>query len=210
MPYKTKADRERENWITLPEVVGHICSVDRHCDKSAARDELRTALAEGVRVLGPLRWEKERDDKPPPFLVTSIVAPTDTPPLGRDWLEAEINWETGRVRDDWGEYKPGQWRVLLMFRPNVLRLWPRPSSSARSPGEPTKPPRKSGGRSTAREEVNEALRKMREEGRNLALPQKKLAELVASHAGHELGQPNWNLRTIQEHISKWKRENGPA
>lgn len=134
MPYQTKADCERENWMTLPEAVTHIISAADGCDEPAARRQLIAALADGLRVLGPLKWERERGDRPPPFGTTSIVTPTDTPPLGHAWLGAKIRWKTGRVRDDWGEYKNGKWRVLLIRRHTVARYW-QPSP----PSEPTAP-----------------------------------------------------------------------
>jgi hypothetical protein len=58
---------------------------------------------------------------------TPATVLTDTPPLRRVWQDAEINWQTREVRDDWGEYKHGTWRVLLLFRDRVTQLWP-PSS----------------------------------------------------------------------------------
>jgi hypothetical protein len=122
MPYKSKAEQESERWMTLPETLAHICSVE-NCGEKAAQREAVKALADGVRVLGPLKWERERADRQPPFGTTSITAPTDTPPLGAAWLEAKIRWKTGRVRDDWGEYKPGKWRLLLILRSKVVNLW---------------------------------------------------------------------------------------
>jgi hypothetical protein len=239
MPHKTKAEIDRERWTTLPETVAHICWVDK-CDEKLACRELVKALVEGLRPLGPLKWERECTDKPAPFGFSPITAPTDTPPVGRAWETAEICWETGRVRDDWGEYKPGRWRVLLILRSNVVRCWPPLGSSADSVGSSSEEAVKTAlkaavkervaedgkggklshlarvvgtsqravGRSTAREQIHNELRKMQEEGQDLSLPQKKLAELIANRTGHSLGQSNWKLRTIQEHISKWKRDNG--
>jgi hypothetical protein len=126
MPYKTKAELERKDWMTLLEVVAHICSTDK-CDERIARRELIAVLADNWRVLGPLRWERDRDDRPPPFGATAIIAPTDAPPLGAAWSKAKINWKTGRVQNDWGEYKPGKWRLLLISRHHVARHWPPPS-----------------------------------------------------------------------------------
>jgi hypothetical protein len=132
MPHKTKGELEREDWMTLPEVVGNICSADK-CDERVARSELIAVLTHDWRVLGPLRWERERDDRPPGIGVTSIIAPTDTPPLGAVWSKAKINWKTGRVRGDWGEYKPGKWRVLLISRHHVARHWSQPSTPDATP-----------------------------------------------------------------------------
>jgi hypothetical protein len=129
MPYKTKAERQREEWMALLEAVTHIRSAD-NCDENAAREQLIAALADGA--LGPLRWQRERDDKPPLFGFTSIVTPTDTPPLGRAWEKAKIRWKTGHVRDDWGGYKPGKWRILLISKYRVVRCWPVSSPSGPS------------------------------------------------------------------------------
>jgi hypothetical protein len=133
MPNKMKAecDRDREHWITLPEAVAHICATN-NCDERVARRKLVVVLAGEPRALGVLKWEREQGDQPPPFGSTSITMPTDTPPLGREWLKAKFRWKNGRVRDDWGEYKNGKWRVLLLPRRSVARRWqPNP------PSEPT-------------------------------------------------------------------------
>jgi len=126
MPYKSEAERERENWMTLPEAVAHIRSADC-CDEKVARQQLVKALADGV--LGPLRWDREEDDKPPPFGYAPATVPTDAPPLGRDWLAAIIRWKTGTVRDDWSEHRNGKWRLLLIHRFKVKQQWPLSSAS---------------------------------------------------------------------------------
>lgn len=123
MSYKSKAELERERWMTLPEAVEHIRAADR-CDVDGACQQIVKALADGVRVLGPLRWERERGDKPPPFGYSAAIVPTDEPPLGRDWGSAEICWDTGRVRDDRSEHKNGNWRVLLILRAKIEQHWP--------------------------------------------------------------------------------------
>jgi len=212
MSYKSRAERERENWITLPEAVIHICSACK-CDHRAAHRQLRAALADGVRVLGPLKWERERRDKPPPFGANSIITPTDTPPLGRAWLEAEIDWKTGRVRDDWGEYKRGKRRVLLIDRDMVARRWRQidaaePLKKASQSASLVEVSTRRGGRPTQREQVYDELRKMREEGKNMTRPQKALANEVARRANKNIGDRNWNERTIIKHVSKWLHDNG--
>ncbi len=141
MPYKSEAERERERWMTLPEAVAHITARLRaanadHCDEKAARQQIRKALADGVWVLGPLSWERERDDKPPPFGYTPVIVPSDTPPIGCAWLKAKIRWNTGRVRNDWTEYKYGKWRVPLILRDKVEQHWPlapSPNAIAKAP-----------------------------------------------------------------------------
>jgi hypothetical protein len=129
LPYKTKADQEREKWMTLPEAVVHICTADG-CDERAARHRLIAALADGARYLQHLKWEREPGDRPSPIGPAPMMIPMDAPPLGRAWSHAKIRWKTGRVRDDWGEYKPGKWRVLLISRYGISRLWPPPHLDA--------------------------------------------------------------------------------
>jgi hypothetical protein len=92
MPYKSQAERERERWMTLPEAVAHIRATDR-CDENAARRQIIKALADGLRVLGPLRWKREKGDRPPPIGYTRLTVPSDTPPLGHHWLTANIRWK---------------------------------------------------------------------------------------------------------------------
>lgn len=123
MPYKSKAERERERWMTLPEAVAHIRLADK-CGESDARRQLLKALADGLSAMGPLKWEKEKDDEPRPFGYTPIIVPTDAPPVGREWLKAKIRWKTGKVRNDWTEYKYGKWRVPLILRAKVDQHWP--------------------------------------------------------------------------------------
>jgi hypothetical protein len=127
LPYKTKADQEREKWMTLPEAVAHICSA-LGCDERGGRRQLIAALSDGARYLQHLKWEREQNDRLTPIGYSPGIIPMDTPPLGRTWLEAKIRWKTGRVRDDWGGYNPGKWRVLLISRYGVARLWPLPAS----------------------------------------------------------------------------------
>jgi hypothetical protein len=133
--------------------------------------------------------------------------PTDTPPLGRAWLEAKIRWKTGRVRDDWGEYKNGKWRVLLLSRHGVSRHWPplklsKPSSRI-SAEVIALSAHRSGGRPSERDQVYDALDKMRQQGFDMALPQKKLAEEAARRNNKNLGDRNWSERAIIGHVSEW-------
>jgi hypothetical protein len=215
MPYKTKAESERENWMTLPEAVTHILSADKCDDLSAARRQLRAALADGA--LKPLRWKRESDDRSPPFGSTSVITPSETPPLGRDWLNAKIRWRMGRVRDDWDEFKNGKWRVLLIHGHSLARHWPKhvrtgPSKHAGGTRVSAKvidlSARKGGGRPTARSQVYNELHKMRDSGWDMSLPQKTLAEEVAKRNDKKLGERNWDERTIIEHVSRWLHDNG--
>jgi hypothetical protein len=134
MPYKSKAEREREEWRTLLDAVKHICNTEHITDEREARDQLRAALSDG---LWPLKWLQDRRD-PPPFGYSACPTPTDDPPRGRSWSTAKINWKTGRVRDDWDAYEPGKWRVLLIHRGIVTHLWPPHSSTKEDSPKPGK------------------------------------------------------------------------
>jgi hypothetical protein len=124
MPYRTKAELDRENWKTVPEAVEDICGADG-CEVKAARDQLRKALSGGG--LWPLRWQFEKRDRTPQRKSrdSAFAVPDDLPPSGQEWSEAKIRWTQGRVRDDWGDYNKGKWRVLLIHGLSVGRYWPQ-------------------------------------------------------------------------------------
>lgn len=94
MPYISRAERERANWISLPELITDVARIDQ-CGPDDARRQISSALADGA--FGPLKWE---DGRPSPSL-GSATAPIDMPPT-RLPHSAEINWQAGTVRDDWG------------------------------------------------------------------------------------------------------------
>ena len=187
MPYKSKAEREREEWMTLPEIVKHLRSVD-NCDERTARRQLVKALADGG--LRPLKWERERGGRSQPFGYTSLTVPTDTPPSGRDWLVAKINWKVGKVRDDWGEFRPRKWRVLLIRRFTVLRTWPSSqetrSDSAESAEVIDLATRKRSGRPSDRDKVHDQLQKMQIGGFDLNLPRRNWPKRLPNVAGNPL------------------------
>jgi len=159
MPYKSKSELAREDWMTVPDVVAYIRSAD-NCKEEEAGQQLRKALTDGV--LGVLKWEREKGGKPPPFGYTPIVGPTDTPPVKGVWLTAKIRWKTGEVRNDWGEFKHGEWRVLLIRRFTVLRLWPASETGSHADSdsnEVTKIPRKRGPKTVVRDKIRDKMRK---------------------------------------------------
>jgi hypothetical protein len=113
----------------------------------------------------------------------------DVPPLGHAWLEAKIRWKTGRVRADWGEYKPGMWRRLLLPRYGVTHLWP-----LSSPPEPTPPvtpdkdipaARKRGPKPGIGKKITLSMRKDISDGRLTLqrLKEMKEEELTAAYGG---------------------------
>ena len=212
MPYKSKAEQEAELWMTLPQAIAHICAAD-HINEVSARRELLNALADDAfrsRTQFLVRWQ---DGLRISGQATSEQPGTpDVPPRGREWLQAKIRWDSGKVRNE-GEYKHGKWRVVLIRRSTVFRLWPSrlsPDANAElgsSENSVSLSQRKSGGRPTARNQVRDALSKMQREGFNLRQPHKKLAEEVAQRNHRSLdSDPGWDERTIVEHISIWLRD----
>lgn len=193
MPYRTDSERERANWLTLCEAIAQICLVDR-CDEDHAQRQLRAFLSDKVL---PLRWKAERDDKSPPFGQSGVLIPTDDPPQGQLWLDAKIQWTTDSVCDEWGEYKNGQLRVLLIPRQSIDSQWPIRSKVSKQSNA------SSGGRPTAREHVHRTLNEMEKVHYDMRQPQKSLAVEVAKRNGKALGDSLWSERAIIGHVSKW-------
>jgi hypothetical protein len=136
MPYKTKAEQQRENWMTLPEVATHVQSV-KDLNESEARDEVLKALMddafhsrgqtflrwkEGIRILGPAPEE---------------IGPHDYPPRGRKWAVTEIRWDTGELLDPYGGARDGKWqptwRIVWLAKSKVIKIWPEPPPGLDAP-----------------------------------------------------------------------------
>jgi hypothetical protein len=139
MPYKTRAEQQRENWMTLPEVVAHVQSVE---DESEARDEVLKALMDDAFHPPPnlIRWKDEvRIEGSPP----EEIGPPDYPPRGRKWGDAEIRWDTGEVLDPYGGAQDGKWqptwRIVWLAKSKVKKIWPEPprADAPASPGAST-------------------------------------------------------------------------
>jgi len=213
LPYKSKAEQEAELWMTLPQAITHICGAD-HISEVNARRELLKALADDAfrsRIQFLVRWQD--DARISGAATPDQIGPPDVPPRAQQWAQAKIRWASGKVRNDWGEYKHGKWRMVLVRRSTVLRLWPfcpNPEANAElgsSENSVSLSQRKSGGRPTARDQVYDALSQMRREEFNLRMPHKKLAEEVAKRNHKNLGSDRgWDERTIVEHISIWLRD----
>jgi hypothetical protein len=141
MPYKTKAELARENWMTLPEAAAHIRSVEKFKQKRDAYKELLKALEDNAfvhpRGLTLIRWGDE--------VRISGKAPNEIWPRGdppRGWRRAKIRWATGKVLDPYGAVEDGNWhpawRTVLLARSTVMQLWPKsvqpetPKSSSRN------------------------------------------------------------------------------
>lgn len=167
MPYKSaadrKAEREAEQWMTLVEAVTHIRHADG-CDTAEARRQFLSALDDGA--LKPLRWRHEAGDVLPPRIIgSSIIVPGDAPFIGDHWSGTMIDWETGRVRDDWSNYNHGKLRILLLPRAEVERLWKSTSSAGGSKPPPVTRPSPSA-RQTLRDDVDRMYLERRDAFRN--------------------------------------------
>jgi len=131
VPYISKADRQRADWMSLVEAIAHI-HVAEGCTATVAQQQLIAALSDGA--IGPLRWEPAPGDVNPPRIYgSSMTIPDGAPPAGSSWATATIDWATGRVRDEFGEYNHGKQRVLLMPGLTIRRLWPLAAGIPRRP-----------------------------------------------------------------------------
>jgi hypothetical protein len=222
MPNKSKAERKAASRMTWTEIIKHVREVEQ-CDEREARRQIGNAVAD--RELH-VWWEDQREI---PFGSTGgIGVQISVPP--RDaayWLTCEIDLiDPDRVLEpppydpDWVDKrtakrldKQRRYRKPIFKRDQVLEHWPIERVSqvqsdnvvgflkASSPGRP-------GGRPTARDQVYDALRKMREEGYDMKRPQKTLAQEAAKRSGTRLGEANWDERTTIDHVSTWLRDNG--
>jgi hypothetical protein len=128
MPYKTKADRRREIWMTFPEMVAYVQAAENLKTKSKAREEVLKALRDNAfrsTRRARIRWAEEielRGDAP------DEIAPPDIPPQGRQWAGADIRWDSGEVLDRYGAVENGKWvpayRTVWFARSKVMELWP--------------------------------------------------------------------------------------
>ena len=62
MPYVSKAERERAEWVKLPALVTQVQEADA-CDAKAARKQIRAMLADGVRRLSDLQERLYAQDR---------------------------------------------------------------------------------------------------------------------------------------------------
>ena len=128
MPYKSKAERAAERWMTLPQVLAHIQLVEK-LEEPEARHELLKALTDGAfrsqRSQVYIRW---RDEFSPSGGPPGEIAPHDVPPRGEEWAKADIRWDTGEVLDPYGALEDREWqpayRVVWIARSKVAEIWP--------------------------------------------------------------------------------------
>jgi hypothetical protein len=150
LPYVSKAERERAQWMTLVEVVNHV-QLSQRCDQAAALSQLRMALADQEV---PVRWKADPRPQgifhigPAPIFSVDQVS-TDA----SYWIQTLIFLDgDGRVIDQppfqyleaEGELPPpqrlGRPRPLLLLRSRVLELWQMPSDTAPD-SEQAEPPK---------------------------------------------------------------------
>ena len=115
MPYIPKGQRGHDTWIGLAELL-EIVQAESECSIEAAREQIRSALADSA--IWPLDWEPA----PPPStycrtkfgpLASHYGKPIRPPPpcsknlanfqdlrSALHWHDVEIDWEKGRVLDD--------------------------------------------------------------------------------------------------------------
>jgi hypothetical protein len=131
MPYRSRAERERENWYSLSELVEHVKAVDG-CDAQEAEKQCRSAFADGALKL---KWE--------PSIVSPWVKPGEINPWlagkpfhgDRNWLAVKIDWDTGIVLDDFDMPEDGApiERCLFVEKQSAQGAW-RPVAPARTGG----------------------------------------------------------------------------
>jgi hypothetical protein len=135
MPYKTKAERVRENWMTLAEAAAYVHSVENFKIKSGAHKEIRKALTDGAfhsSRLHLIRWEEEVRISGKPLSIGPPAVPRDF-----DWRDARIRWASGKVLDPHGAFEGGEWRpawrTVWLSRSRVRQLWPAPPDAFSAP-----------------------------------------------------------------------------
>ena len=186
MPYKSKAERKHELFMTLADTINRISKQD-NCSWDEAKDQIRAALADNA--IAPLRWEDE-----PPTAVS-------TAPVDRDfWEKADIRRD-GRVFDPW----TNQWRMLLVLKHSIFKHWPKPSvasagSESGKAGPTTKAKRRYHRR--AENEIHRALDQLFQQGLNLKdMYQKERAALVSKECGKQ-----YDKRTVEQYYQSWPKK----
>ncbi|MGH7053820.1 MAG: hypothetical protein ACREE4_00275 [Stellaceae bacterium] len=132
MPYVSLTERERAEWMTLPEAITHVVSTDS-CTETEARRQIQEALNDGELRLP--RWA-DRAEPPGSPRMSRMQMPDDRTPQAGEWKAARIDWDAGTVLNEVSEYRPGEWRVLWLSRVTVVSIW-RPATEAKA--EPPNP-----------------------------------------------------------------------
>jgi hypothetical protein len=148
MPYKSKAERVREQWVTLAEAVEHIRSTEI-CTETEAQQQLLAALVDdalhdvareipGGEHLRGIAWEDgvglsevllDRIGEisiDPPYRAFAH----DVPPAGPGWKSADIDWRTGTVLNQYSSHRLGERRTVLILRDALFRVFGSPAGVA--------------------------------------------------------------------------------
>jgi hypothetical protein len=109
MPYKPKAEKERELYLTLAELCAGISSLE-NCSEADALAQVCMALADDMLIC---RWDDEG----------YIHAD-----WGKYWLKARIRIPgDGKVLDNQSPFQSrSRWRTLLILRASASTIWPLP------------------------------------------------------------------------------------
>jgi hypothetical protein len=127
MPYRSKAERERPNWMTLRQAVVHVAVAEK-CEPGEALHQLRLALGEADI---PARWAAD----PPPLIpgmysveLPEIFSPEQVPRDARYWGRVTILLSGDcRVLHQSEEQSLPSPRELLLLISRVLELWSNPT-----------------------------------------------------------------------------------
>jgi hypothetical protein len=165
--------------MTLAEAIDWISKQGNYSRRATTR-QIREALADGA--IGPLRWED---------------AWMDYPPVDRQFWLVEARIRRGRVFDP----SVKRWRTLLIGKQSILQARPAGNDNV---GPITKAKR---GRPSDKKEMYQALDRLSQQGHHVkTMAPMKLAKLVASKCGKQLGEPKWSRRIVLEHIGSWRAE----
>lgn len=218
MPYKSKAERKRADYVTFVEAVAHICAVDR-CDKDAAMEELLSAIIDNeVDVI----WADRQDELGPPAGSKSLRQRWVRAAF---WRKERILLKNGGMALNDGINTPEKVRKeairagVIEYRPvvvkyaDILRHWPKQRTESISRlGTGHRPPSSkatsTGGRPTIKHLVWGTLSLMRDEEYSLNRTQMALAAEIVKRNGKQFGDTGWSERTVLKHVSDWLDENG--
>ena len=182
---RNKHEDDRLRWMTLVEAEEHI-EVVQNCDSVEALQQLKTEIGDGVVAV---KWADGPMDNPDVTILKT----------------SEFILTGPGFAPDGKEYRP-----LLIFRADILRLWPEPVE--RMPGEQSNS-KPGPGRPSERDQIWTTLSEMQ---RTRSLPltlnrsQKKILEGLAKKLNFTIGSRGWSERTVLQHISDWQKENDPA
>jgi hypothetical protein len=187
LPYTSKAELERERWMTLAQAIAYVAEHDG-CDCRSALEQLCDAICD--RSVSS-KWED------------------------RKWFDWEAQrasfWARIRIRDaKVADPETGQWRTLLVLKDDVFRIWPEPSAATAGSesGKGGSITKAKGGAPSASAEIFQALDRLSRRGHPVKnMPRQRLAELVGKECGKELGKRRgWTEGTVLRHIQSYLEE----